>query len=93
MVHRREQLTIKKPAEWSQSGKSQMNDTGAAEHFVKEDHDFERDLEMFVLESGKWRSAVERKKRESYYICKFSTLEPLGLNKTAGMMGQFYGSI
>ena len=72
---------------------TQMNDTGAAEHFVKEDHDFERELEMFVLESGKWRSAVERKKRESYYICKFSTLEPLGLNKTAGMMGQFYGSI
>ena len=72
---------------------TQMNDTGAAEHFVKEDHNFERDLEVFVLESGKWRSAVERKKRESYYICKFSTLEPLGLNKTAGMMGQFYGSI
>ena len=70
-----------------------MNDTGAAEHFAKEDHDFERDLEVFVLESGKWRSAVERKKRESYYICKFSTLEPSGLNKTAGMMGQFYGSI
>ena len=70
-----------------------MNDTGAAEHFVKDDHIFERDLELFMLESGSWRSAVERKKRESYYICKFSTLEPAGLNKTAGIMGQFYGSI
>ena len=72
---------------------SQMNDTGAAEHFVKEGHDFERDMELYIMESGSWRSAAERKKRESYYICKFSTLEPAGLNKTAGIMGQFYGSI
>ena len=72
---------------------SQLNDTGAAEHFVKEGHDFERDVELFMLESGRWKSAAERKKRESYYICKFSTLEPAGLNKTAGIMGQFYGSI
>ena len=70
-----------------------MNDTGAAEHFVGEGHDFDRDLELFLLESGGWKSAAERKKRESYYICKFSTLEPGGLNKTAGSMGQFYGSI
>ena len=72
---------------------SQMNDTGAAEHFVKDGHDFDRDLELYLLESGKWKSAAERKKRESYYICKFSTLEPAGLNKTAGILGQFYGSI
>ena len=72
---------------------SQMNDTGAAEHFVEEGHDFDRDLELYMLESGCWKSAAERKKRESYYICKFSTLEPAGLNKTAGIMGQFYGSI
>ena len=70
-----------------------MNDTGAAEHFAWEGHDFDRDLELYMLESGNWRSAVERKKRESYYICKFSTLEPDGLNKAAGTMGQFYGSI
>ena len=72
---------------------SQMNDTGAAEHFIKEGHDFERDLELYMLESGNWRSAAERKKRESYYICKFATLEPAGLNKTSGIMGQFYGKI
>ena len=72
---------------------SQMNDTGAAEHFVEEGHDFDRDLELYMLENGCWKSAAERKKRESYYICKFSTLEPAGLNKTAGIMGQFYGSI
>ena len=72
---------------------TQMNDTGAAEHFVQEGHNFEQDLELYLLESGKWKSAVERKKRESYYICKYSTLEPAGLNKTAGLMSQFYGKI
>ena len=72
---------------------SQMNDTGAAEHFVGDGHDFDRDSELYLLESGVWKSAAERKKRESYYICKYSTLEPAGLNKTAGTMGQFYGSI
>ena len=72
---------------------SQMNDTGAAEHFVQEGHEFDRDMELYLLESGDWKSAVERRKRESYYICKFSTLEPGGLNKAAGIMGQFYGKI
>ena len=72
---------------------SQLNDTGAAEHFTEEGHNFDRDLELYLLESGRWKSAVERRKRESYYICKYSTLEPAGLNKTAGIMGQFYGDI
>ena len=70
-----------------------MNDTGAAEHFMEDGHEFDRDLELYLLESGSWQSVAERRKRESYYICKFSTLEPGGLNKTAGIMGQFYGSI
>ena len=47
---------------------TQLNDTGAAEHFVQEGHNFDQHLELFVLESGNWRSAAERKKRESYYI-------------------------
>ena len=72
---------------------SQMNDTGAAEHFAEDGHDFDRDLELYLLESGNWKSAVERKRRESYYICKYSTLDPAGLNKTAGIMGQFCGKI
>ena len=66
---------------------SQINDTGAAEHFTGDGHNFDRDLELYLLESGRWKSAVERRKRESYYICKFSTLEPAGLNKAAGIMG------
>ena len=73
---------------------SQMNGTGpVTENFVQEGHEFDRDMELYLLESGDWKSAVERRKRESYYICKFSTLEPGGLNKAAGIMGQFYGKI
>ena len=70
-----------------------MNDTGAAEHFSKEGHDFDRDLELALLESGSWRTAAERKKRESYYICKYATLEPTGMNEAAGTLGSFYGNI
>ena len=71
----------------------QMNDTGAAEHSVGDGHVLDRDLELNMLESESWKSAAERKKRESYYIWKYSTLEPGGPNKAAGVMGQFYGSI
>ena len=72
---------------------SQMNDTGAAEHFIKDGHDFDRDLEISLLESGNWKTAAERKKRESYYICKYATLEPAGMNKATGILGSFYGKI
>ena len=79
-----------------QAGKilnTQMNDTGAAEHFVKEGHEFDRDLEVYLLESGKWKNAMERQKRESYYICKYATLEPAGMNKATGCLGSFYGKV
>ena len=72
---------------------SQFNDTGAAEHFAGEDHVFERDLEVTILESGQWKTAMERKRRESYYICKYATSEPAGLNKASGNLGYFYGKI
>ena len=57
-----------------------MNDCGAAEHFVKAGHDFDRDVEVFILESGDWGCPMERQRRESYYICKFGTLEKNGMN-------------
>jgi len=64
-----------------------MNDTGAAEHFVKDGHNFDQDVEVFLLESGDWKSATERKQKESFYICKYQTLEP------AGLLGSFYKNI
>ena len=72
---------------------TQMNDTGAAEHFAKEDHEFDRDLEVYMLESGDWKNAMERKKRESFYICKYATLEHTGMNKATGCLSSFYGKI
>ena len=70
-----------------------MNDTGAAEHFSQNGHDFDKDVEVSLLESGTWKTAAERKGRESYYICKYATLEPAGMNKAAGTYGSFYGNI
>ena len=58
---------------------TQMNDTGAAEHFSKEGHEFDKDAEVYILESGDWGSEVERRKRESFYVCKYATLEPTGI--------------
>ena len=85
-------LTIKASSVLYSSSTS-TSSSSSSEHFVEDGHDFDRDLELYMLESGRWRSAGERKKRESFDICKFATLEPAGLNKTAGIMGQFYGSI
>ncbi len=45
---------------------------------VEEVHDFDQDMELYMLDSGRWKLAGERKKRESYFICKFATLEHLG---------------
>ena len=72
---------------------NQMNDTGAAEHFSKEGHNFDKDAELYLLESGDWKGALERKQKESFYICKYKTLEPAGMNKAAGVLGSFYKKI
>jgi hypothetical protein len=70
----------------------EMNDTGAAEHFNQSDHDLGEDAQFHILETGRW-TASDRKKRESYLICKFKTLQPQGLNKAAGDMSSFYEKI
>ena len=72
---------------------TQLNDTGVAEHYVQEDHEFETDAEVHVVEKGDWRTASERKKRESFFVCKFKTLRPQGMNKTAGEYSEFYEKI
>ena len=70
---------------------AQMTDTGAADHFSKKDHDFERDAEFHILEKGDWSETSDRKSRESFFICKFGTVEPNGMNKTTGNLAEFYG--
>ena len=69
------------------------NDTGVAEHFGGVDHNFDRDGKLYVLENGNWDSPYERKQKEGYYICKYGTMVPEGLNKSAGTAGDLYGKI
>ena len=38
-------------------------------------------------------SAEERRCKESFYICKYSTLDPTGLNKKAGSMANLYEKV
>ena len=69
------------------------NDTGLSEHFGREDHLFERDAKLHILENGNWRTPEERQCRESFYICRYGTVEPSGLNKKRGLLGDLYEKV
>ena len=69
------------------------NDTGLSEHFALDGHSFEEDAGLYILEKGEWVNAEERRCKESFYICKFSTLEPTGMNKKAGSMADLYEKV
>ena len=69
------------------------NDTGAATHFGQSDHEFEKDMKLYMLENSEWGSAYERKQKEGYYICKYRTVVPEGMNKYAGTAQDFYEKI
>ena len=69
------------------------NDTGLSEHFAMEGHNFEKDAEVHILEGGSWKTTEERQCKESFYILKYSTLEPTGMNKKAGSMGDLYEKV
>ena len=69
------------------------HDTGLADHFADKNHVFDRDVELFILESGKWQSTGARQEKESYYICRYGTLEPDGMNKKAGFMNDLYEKV
>ena len=77
-------------------------DTGAALHFGQEDHEFQRDVEVQIVEKGSWGTPGERKEKESFWICHFRTGEDGdrtlgynagGLNKTKGKFAPLYGQI
>ena len=61
-----------------------MNDNGTAYHFGEENHDFDRDARVVILECGEWKNTFERQTKEDYYICKFKTLQPTGINVKRG---------
>ena len=61
-----------------------MNDSGTAYHFGEENHDFDTDARVVILECGDWKNTYERQNKEDYYICKFKTLQPTGINVKRG---------
>jgi hypothetical protein len=72
----------------------ESNDNGTAYHFGGEEHNFERDAEVAILEVGTWRTALEHKNKEDYYILKFDTLQPSGINVKKGIFSSsFKGKI
>ena len=62
-----------------------------AKHMSQENHDFDRDLDIFVLE-GNFKSDEERKFQEDRYICLLGTLSPSGMNtKQEDYCKEMYG--
>ena len=53
-------------------------------HFGEENHDFDTDAKVVILECGDWKNTYERQTKEDYYICKFKTLQPTGINVKRG---------
>ena len=72
---------------------NKTNDTGLSEHFASEGHSFENDAALFILEKGEWKSAEERRCKESFYICNYKTLDLTGMNKKAGSMADPYDKV
>ena len=66
---------------------SKSNDASLSKNFGKEGHDFEKDAQLHILESGNWKSAEERQCRESFYICRYSTVEPSFQQEARGIWG------
>jgi hypothetical protein len=62
----------------------EANDNGTAYHFGDGKHNFETDAEVAILEVGNWRTAWERRSKEDFYILKFGTLQPKGINVKKG---------
>ena len=69
------------------------NDCGAPLHFGQKDHDLKRDMKLYILEQGKCGSTSERRLKESYYIAKYKTLSPNGMNNYAGSLADFYNNV
>ena len=51
-----------------------------AGHFHSEDHSFEKDLEVLILESGLTKSQAQREHCEDRWIARLQTLQETGIN-------------
>ena len=66
------------------------HDCGAPLHFGQKDHCLEKDMKLYILECGRWEDMRERRLKESYYIAKYKTLAPKGMNRKAGPLSDLY---
>ncbi|CAN7943058.1 unnamed protein product, partial [Ixodes hexagonus] len=57
--------------------------TPVAKHFNSNHHDINIHLKITIVDSG-FKNDITRKNKESFYISKFSTLAPLGINISKG---------
>lgn len=55
-----------------------------SEHFNTPGHLFDH-IKLYILETG-FRSARDRRGRESFLIHKFNTINPFGINKSHGTL-------
>lgn len=87
--HRDKAKIFKKKGEQTCDDKS---DNGATIHFGGKDHEFDKDVGIHILDHGEW-TQEERREKEDYYICKYKTLQPEGMNQKIGKLGSFYERI
>jgi hypothetical protein len=66
------------------------NNYGTSYHFGGKEHNFKRDAEVAILEVGTWRTALGCKNKEDYYILKFDTLQPSGMNVKKGIFSSLF---
>ena len=50
-------------------------------------------MKLYIREQGRYRDVRERRMKESYYIAKYKTLSPQGMNKYAGPLSDFYETV
>ena len=64
-----------------------------AQHFFNtKDHNPEKDMQIFVLQTG-LSTEAERELHEDRWICRLQTMEPTGINKERHQYGHdMYGS-
>ena len=56
-----------------------------AKHFYEnKDHDFEKDLEICILQQG-FKSLEERRQTEDKFACRLGTLAPTGINESRAL--------
>lgn len=68
---------------------NKYNDNGIAMHFNIRDHNFDQHAEIQIIESG-YPILSDRRNREDFFISKFKTMTPNGLNTKRGQLANTF---